>query len=192
VDAAAGAYGVAGTPSAVLISPDGYVVGGPAAGAAGIRRLVDEDRPAAAPLAVHHVEGRAGGALGEPFPPLDLPGLDGPVRSADLRGEPTLVLLWNPGCGFCSRMLDDVRALEDDPGAPRLLLVSAGDEAANRAMGLRSPVALDGGFAVGQALGAQGTPSAVLVDGDGRIASPVAAGGPAVLALARAAVPQPA
>ena len=51
-------------------------------------------------------------------------------------------------------------------------------------MGLNSPVVLDQQFSVGQAFGVGGTPSAVLVDVEGRIASEVAVGAPAVLELA--------
>jgi hypothetical protein len=45
-------------------------------------------------------------------------------------------------------------------------------------------VVLDQGFTAGRAFGATGTPSAVLIDAQGRIASPVAVGAAAVLALA--------
>jgi hypothetical protein len=45
-------------------------------------------------------------------------------------------------------------------------------------------VVLEQGFATGSAFGANGTPSAVLVDSEGKIASEVAVGAPAVLALA--------
>jgi protein-disulfide isomerase len=120
---------------------------------------------------------------------LTLPALDGtPVSLAEFRGDPTLVLFWNPGCGYCARMLDDLRAWEANPpdGAPRLLFVSQGDVEANRAMGLQSPVVLDQTFATGQAFGVTGTPSAVLVDAEGTIASEIAVGAQAVLALAGA------
>jgi hypothetical protein len=45
-------------------------------------------------------------------------------------------------------------------------------------------VVLDQQFAVGRAFGASGTPSAVLVDEEGNIASDVAVGAPGVLELA--------
>jgi hypothetical protein len=51
-------------------------------------------------------------------------------------------------------------------------------------MGLTSPVVLDDGFVTGRTFGVSGTPSAVLVGAEGRIASDVAVGAPAVLALA--------
>jgi len=53
-------------------------------------------------------------------------------------------------------------------------------------MGLTSPVLLDPQFAVGRAFGASGTPSAVLVDAEGKVASEVAVGAPAVMELAGA------
>ena len=53
-------------------------------------------------------------------------------------------------------------------------------------MGLTSPMLLDQQFAVGRAFGASGTPSAVLVDAEGKVASEVAVGAPAVLELAGA------
>ncbi len=102
------------------------------------------------------------------------------------KGERTLLLFWNPGCGFCKRMQDDLKAWEENPptDAPRLLVVSTGTVEANAEMGLRAPVLLDRGFATGGAFGAGGTPSAVLIDAEGKIASEVAVGGPAVLELA--------
>jgi hypothetical protein len=85
-------------------------------------------------------------------------------------------------------MLDDLKAWEETPSpeAPRLLVVSTGDRQSNEAMGLTSTVVLDQGFATGQAFGASGTPSAVLVDAEGTIASEIAVGAQAVLALAGA------
>jgi hypothetical protein len=83
-------------------------------------------------------------------------------------------------------MLPDLQAWEASPpkGAPRLLVVSSGDVEANQAQGFRSPVVLDQEFAIGRTYGSAGTPSAVLVDAEGKIASHVEVGAPAVLALA--------
>jgi hypothetical protein len=96
------------------------------------------------------------------------------------------VLFWNLDCGFCQQMLPDLRAWEAGRSAeaPELLVVSNGSAEANRALALRSHVLLDEKFSVGPSFGAHGTPMAVLVDADGRVASEVAAGAPAVLDLA--------
>jgi protein-disulfide isomerase len=83
-------------------------------------------------------------------------------------------------------MLPDLKEWEasSPEDAPKLVVVSAGTEEANREMKLTSTVLLDQQFAVGRAFGASGTPSAVLVDAEGKIASEVAVGAPGVLELA--------
>jgi peroxiredoxin len=120
-------------------------------------------------------------------PAVKLPDLAGKtVDLAEFRGKDTMLLFWNPGCGFCQQMLDDVKALETrvKTKGPRLVLVSTGTVDANRASGFRSSVLLDQSFAAGRALGVSGTPSALLVDSEGKIASGIAVGAPAVLELA--------
>jgi peroxiredoxin/uncharacterized membrane protein YphA (DoxX/SURF4 family) len=187
----ADAYASLPTPSAVLIRADGTIGSQGAAGVDAVRTLV-------ARLAGMHAPAVPGGngarqvpapepsRIGQPAPELELPDLAGePVRLADFRGEEVLLLFWGPDCGYCQRMLPNLTAWEANPpvGAPRLLVVSRGGVEPNRAMGLRSPVVLDQGLAVGRSFGTRGTPAAVLVDAEGRIASDVAAGMTAVLGL---------
>jgi hypothetical protein len=90
-------------------------------------------------------------------------------------------------------MLLDLKEWEENPleGAPNLLVISAGTEEANKEMGLSSPVVINQGFSVGMAFGAGGTPSTVLVDEAGKIASEVAVGASAVLELAKAKRTEP-
>ena len=187
------AYQSVPTPSAVVVRPDG-TVGAPAAlGASAIRALVT--RTTTRPLPMHLLSPNGNRVrpatttpcLGQPAPEVTLPDLDGVETTLQaFRGTATLVLFWNPGCGFCSRMLDDLKAWEANPptAAPRLLVVSTGTVEENRAMGLWSTVLLDQGFGTGRAFGAEGTPSVVLVDAAGSIASEVAVGAKAVLSLA--------
>src|SRR5215208_3436886 len=202
-------YEVRGTPSAVLISADGKIASPVAGGAEGIRGLLSYavgERPQL-PMQPHQhqTEGQpcpncgkvhagaptmpAARQIGEPAPEVKLADLEGTtVELKDFRGQQTLVLFWNPGCGFCQQMLPEIKQWEENrpEGAPKLLFVSAGTEEANRDMKLSSKVVLDQQFAAGRAFGASGTPSAVLVDAEGRIASEVAVGAPAVLGLAGA------
>ncbi len=84
-------------------------------------------------------------------------------------------------------MLEDLKTWEakSPKDAPKLLVVSTDSVESNQAMKLRSTVLLDqAGMHVGSLFGATGTPMAVLVDAEGKIASELAAGAPAVLALA--------
>jgi hypothetical protein len=69
------------------------------------------------------------------------------------------------------------------PRAPALIIVSSGAEATTRAEGFEVPVFLDPDFALARAVGVGGTPAAVLIDAESRIASAPAAGRDAVLAL---------
>ena len=185
------AFRVTQTPSAVLVRPDGTIGSGLVAGVDPIRALVTEARegrePASERAAKTRVRRGAAG-IGNDAPVIALQNLDGEViRLADFAGHPTAVLFWNPGCGFCQRMLPDLKAWEENPpgNAPRLLIVSTGDTTANRTMGLRSPIVLDQGFAVGQSFGASGTPSVRIVGPDGKIASKLVVGGPDVMELLR-------
>jgi methylamine dehydrogenase accessory protein MauD len=197
-------YQVKTTPSAVLVGPDGTIGSPLAAGPEAIKALVSQTvgtpgrvpaptvAPATSPAANVNGNGAAQGVpaaakIGEPAPPVKLPDLGGKtVNLAGFKDKETLVLFWNPGSSFCLGMLDDLKALEADPpqGAPRLLVVSHGTVEANRAMGFRSPVVLDQTFEAGRAFGASGTPSAVLIDRKGNVASELAVGAPAVLQLA--------
>jgi peroxiredoxin len=202
-------YEVRGTPSAVLIDTDGKIATPVAGGAEGIRGLLSYavGERAQLPMQPHQPQTQgqpcpncgkvhaaaptvpAAQKVGEEAPEVKLPDLEGnTVALADFRGEQTLVLFWNPGCGFCQQMLPDLKEWESGApkDAPRLVVVSAGSEEANKQMGLASPVLLDQNFAVGRAFGASGTPSAVLVDAQGKVASEVAVGAPSVLELAGA------
>jgi thiol-disulfide isomerase/thioredoxin/uncharacterized membrane protein YphA (DoxX/SURF4 family) len=197
----AAAYQSTGTPSAVLIAADGKIRSPLATGLNGVRDLVKratqpiEPKRARllprAPIQLDPPVRNNGLALGTPALRFELPDLAGQqVSVEELRGTPTALLFWNPNCGFCRRMADDLKAWEAQPapGAPRLLLISTGSVEANNAMGLRSPILLDQGFATGSAFGARGTPAAVLLDADGNVASSVTVGAPAVLSLLRGQV----
>jgi thiol-disulfide isomerase/thioredoxin len=186
------AYRATGTPSAVLIDGQGRVASDVAGGAAAISELVARAaRPPALPV-VDQPAPRSSpprSSVGSPVPAVELGDLAGKPVALTVPDRETLVLFWNPACGFCERMLDDVRAFErsSPPGAPRLVLISTGSPADNEKLALQAPIALDQGFAAGTAFGTTGTPSAVLVDRRGRVASELAVGAPAVMALASAA-----
>ena len=182
----ADSYRAPATPSAVVVSPEGLIVtpvseGAPAIGAL-IARSAGVDLAANAP----HDHG-APATIGQPAPSLRLSDIEGRAFDpAKLRGRQSLVVFWDPACGFCAQLLGEIREWEGraDAAAPRLVVVSAGSAEANRDLGFRAPVLIDRSFALGHAFGATGTPSAVLIDASGNIASAVAAGGPAVMALA--------
>lgn len=178
------AYEANGTPSAVLVSADGMIASWLASGGEWIESLVEE--------ALSGAGSASGLSIGVDVPDLRLDGLDGgEVSLRALVDGPTVVLFWNPGCGFCRAMHDDVLAWEASrpPGAPALLVVSSGSVDDVRAEGFSSTVLLDPEWTAASGLGAGGTPMAVLVDGERRIASSMVTGAVEALALLGATVP---
>ena len=85
-------------------------------------------------------------------------------------------------------MSEDITRWEvDSPeGAPRLILVSSGEEEEVRVESARfkSPFLSDPELEVGVLFGTNLTPSAVLIDSQGRIASPPTGGPERIMALA--------
>jgi peroxiredoxin len=197
--AVAEAYAADWMPAAVLVGRDGRLWSAVVFGDEAIRTLVSRaasmrdrwvvDAPpdTRAGRGLLSLVRRGPARLGDTAPPLRRNDLDGrPVDLADYRGRETLVVFWQPECPHCKSLSEDLRRWEVEPprGAPRLLVVSSGSVEANRDLRLRSSVVLDEGFQLGKAFGVRGTPSAVLVDADGRIASTVGVGARDVLALA--------
>jgi thiol-disulfide isomerase/thioredoxin/uncharacterized membrane protein YphA (DoxX/SURF4 family) len=169
-------YMVTVTPTAVLLT-NGQIASALAEGIDAIRSLVGR---AILPPAVKK---------GDSAPSLVLADLTGnSVDLATLRGRRSLLLFWNPSCGFCQQMLPNVKTWENDRGddSPELLVISSGSFEAIRAQGFRSRVLLDPHWGANQVFGAGGTPSAVLIDEDGKVASEVGAGADDVWALAGA------
>ena len=136
----------------------------------------------------------------EPPPPLEvgselddftLPDLDGAPRSlSELRDDRTLLVNWSPGCGYCVTIADELAALapllaERDVA---LVLLTSGSAESNRALqdahGLGVPTLLRDGTDIDPFLG-NGTPSAYLLDADGRVAETMVVGAVQVPMLAR-------
>jgi peroxiredoxin/uncharacterized membrane protein YphA (DoxX/SURF4 family) len=187
-------YNVHGTPSAVLIHPDGRIDSPLVVGPDDIRALVTGAAswrqlplvPLIVPGNNQHRATPEPPRIGTQAPAFSLPDLQGElVALSSFRGNPTLLLFWNPNCGFCKSMLPDLKTREADPppGVPRLLVISEGTVEENRVMGLRSPVLLTRESAVRMHFGATGTPMAILIDAQGRIASTLVVGASDVLSL---------
>jgi thiol-disulfide isomerase/thioredoxin len=178
------AYLANGTPGAVIVGTDGRIASSVAQGADAIRRLIgeclDTGPSSASPRGL---------AVGDSVPPIMVTELDGSdVALADALDDRTMLLFWNPRCGFCEKMLPALRAAEarKSPNMPRLVVVSSGATEEHSAMDVRSRVVLDPRFEAASAFGASGTPMAVIVDERGIVASELAAGGDAIFALLEA------
>ena len=176
-------FGAQWTPTAVLINADGAIASALAAGDAAIRELIEKIK---AETEIKFVVNGNGGNIGEDFPEFTLNEARGKEFGLqDLRGKKTLVMYWGPACGFCMQMLDDLREWSKTKGAdePELLLISAGEAEKNLEMGINASILLDNRSELPQKLGMRGTPSAVLVDENGKIVSEIAVGAQRIWAL---------
>ena len=82
-------------------------------------------------------------------------------------------------------MLDDLRDWDKTRGAdePQLILLSSGEAEKHRELGLQSQIILEEDKAISKKLGMDGTPSAVLINENGKIVSEVAVGAENIFAL---------
>ncbi len=186
--AVAEAYGAISTPTGVLVLPGGTIGRTNALGADAIRALVAQQvTTPGSPMPDGRPQVAIGLSVGEAAPGVSLPALDGEkVSLADFRGEQMLALFWNPACGFCNRMLPQLKEWEASPptDAPKVVVISRGSVEENAAQGLASLVLIDDAGTAMRDFGVPGTPAAVLIDGDGKVASKAAVGADAVLRLA--------
>jgi len=133
--------------------------------------------------------------LGAPAPAFSLPDLHGATQTLDsLRGlgRPLLLVFTDPQCVPCNALLPDV-ARWQRAGTLTVALITSGSAEENRVrseeLALEN-VLLQDEREVAASYGVNGTPMAVAVDRDGRIASRVAAGREAITALFDAALPE--
>ena len=76
-----------------------------------------------------------------------------------------------------------MRDWDAEPDGPRMIVVTSGPVALNRDAGLRAPMIQDDEGVLKRTFGVLGTPAAVLIDGDGRVATDVARGTTGVRSL---------
>lgn len=177
-------YGAKWTPTAVLINGDWRIASRVAAGDTAIRDLVEKIK--SADDEILFVAADENSKLGADLPAFELEDIEGKkISPKDFFGKPTLVTYWSTGCGWCSRMLDDLRYWDKTKGQdePNLLLVSSGDAEANKEIGLNSTIVLDNEGVIPNNLGMSGTPSAVLINEKGKVISEVAVGSSQIWAL---------
>src|SRR5262245_29716153 len=143
--------------------------------------------------------------VGSEAPSFELPDLAGGTRTlAQHRGQSLLLIFFNPACGYCRGLLPKLVAYSSHPvplplgggeggrspdeQAPQLLIISTGERDAYRKLfdehKLDYPVLLQKQSEVATAYQANGTPTGYLISKDGKIASQLAMGAEALLALA--------
>lgn len=183
------------TPAAVVIDANGKIASPMTYGDEAIRALVTHTVTTMESSATngngHKPRIAVGTSLfkvGEPAPRFSLPNVQGQiVNTEDLLGRDSLLLFWDPGCPYCQAMTDDLKRWEEKTpqGAPRLVIIASGKQELIEAKGqeFKSLVLSDPDFDIGPMFGTNSTPSAVLLDSQGRIASSLAKGEKNILAL---------
>lgn len=123
----------------------------------------------------------AGLPVGTPAPAFELPDLEGEKVSLDsLRssGRPVLLVFTEPGCGYCEELLPVVGRWQDEfANELTIAIISCDDPEENRALSKEhglSRVLLEEDWEVSEVYMVDGTPSAVLVEPDGTVGSPLA------------------
>ncbi len=127
-------------------------------------------------------------ALGADAPDFRLPDLKGRFHTlADYRGKPSVLVFFNPDCGFCTQLAPRLGELPAD--APHLVVMSRGDRQANRQLARthhwKGDVLLEPNWEVASSYRTNATPTGYLVDAQGRIASTLGVGVEGVLNLTR-------
>lgn len=174
------------TPTAVLINQEGAIASHLAVGDAAIGELVDKIKAERAERDLLYITNGNQTKLGESVPEFSLADLHGKqIGAEDFKGRRTLVTFWSTTCPHCSNMMDELKIWEKEKGAdePDLIVFSDGDAETHRALQLNAPILLDKNYKTAEKLGMSGTPSAILVDENGKIVSETAIGAGNIWAL---------
>ncbi|MFC9434402.1 peroxiredoxin family protein [Nocardia sp. NPDC057030] len=142
-----------------------------------LRKRVDQQA-----LSTLGAEGLPVGAVAPEFELLDVAGGRTSLASLLARGRQVLLVFVHPGCELCAALARELpRWQERTAPALTIVVVGNGDAAEHaewgRAQGLAEiPVLVQQGNEAALRYRVRGTPSAVLIDADGRVAAPVARG----------------
>lgn len=174
------------TPTAVFINADGIIASHLAVGDSEIRDLAKNVKAIDFAQKTVFIANGSKTKLGAEMPEFSMPDVHGKtISSADFRGKKTLVTFWSATCPHCLNMIRDLQEWDREKGAdePDLLVFSEGDAEEHREIGLQSPIILDEGYKTSEKFGMAGTPSAVLINENGRIISETAIGAGNIWAL---------
>ncbi len=176
-------FGGQWTPTVLLVNAEGKIASRLAVGDKAIRELVENVKNEidnSKTLLIAPLNGSAEKLKpGDALPAFSLPDVaNKTISSNDLHGSKTLITFWSTTCGFCNQMLEDLRAWNSSKNLdePNLLLLSEGDAENHQNLNLPSMILLDQERDVSNKLGMEGTPSAFLVNEEGRIISEMAIG----------------
>ncbi|MEJ7847588.1 MAG: MauE/DoxX family redox-associated membrane protein [Pyrinomonadaceae bacterium] len=178
------------TPAAIFVTHDGIIASHTANGDSAIRNLVEKIRTEDLTrefvfFAEKTVTGKPP-MIGKSIPEFSLNDLDGrTITKRDIVGKTTLAIFWSTDCPHCVRMMTEIQEWDKSksPEDPQLIVFSEEDNELHQELGLNSSVLLEKGYKTAIELGMFGTPSAVLIDEEGRIVTETAIGAGNIWAL---------
>ncbi len=178
------------TPTAVLMDRNGRIASHIAAGDTAIRELIAKINADDLEQEFTYFANGNGDSqpvrIGNDLPDFSIQDIKGQEINTDyFKGKQTLITFWSMTCPHCVNMMDDLREWDKTKGLdePDLIVFSDGDKTAHEELELHSPIILDEGYKTAGKLGMFGTPSAVLVNEDGKIVSETAIGAPDIWSL---------
>lgn len=174
------------TPTAIFVNKDGLIASHLAVGDEGIRNLIEKIGAIDFEKRTVFIANGSEVKIGEDIPDFSMKDVFGKeITSKDLQGKKTLVTFWSTTCPHCIAMVRDLQTWDREKGAdePNLLVFSQGDPEEHKEIGLNSPIILDEDYETATKFGMFGTPSAVLVNENGKIISETATGAGNIWAL---------
>lgn len=180
------------TPSAMIVREDGRVASHIAAGDEAITELFSKAIPSLTsgstePILLSTEKPFPTTAkVGDVVPEFSVETIAGDqISSKQLKGARTMFLFWGVDCPHCVAMAADFRKWETSKNgdSPNVIVFSDGDLPTVEDLEINSPLILEPGRKVAGTLGMYGTPSAILVDEEGRFASETAISAPHIWAL---------
>lgn len=185
------------TPGAILINADGTIGSVLATGDAEIFGLIDKIKPIlttaiaangnghrAQNIFVQPIREARTPVIGQIAPDFTLPNLDGEkISLSNFRGMKTVLLFWRATCGYCQQLNERLKTWETINDEFNLVILAANEPEIERAREFKSTVLIETDLEVQRKFDFDGTPSAVVIDADGTIASDVASGEEDVFAL---------
>lgn len=145
---------------------------------------LETGRPTAGPPQHPHGPSAAGPPVGRAAPDPQVHDAEGSAVSLSQHwsaGRDTLVVFGDPDCPACTKIQPEIVAWRDERPAHRHVIVVS--RSASTPVPSGATLLVEQDRAASKEYSVQGTPSAVLVAGDGTVASPLAEGAEAVRAL---------
>jgi peroxiredoxin/uncharacterized membrane protein YphA (DoxX/SURF4 family) len=174
------------TPSVILVSREGSAASRPAVGDIAIRELIKNARKLDFSDKVFAIKTNEASKLGDKVGEFELKNtLDSVTKSTDFIDKKTLVVFWSIKCPHCEAFLAEFSNwdLTKNGNDLNLILFSTGTNGNLGDLGFRSPIATDPEWKVSNMLGMHGTPSAVLINEHGQVASETLSGAKEIMAM---------